>query len=162
PYLDGPCEVMATPLPGERWAQARDFVKTRAPRLAGWGRSIKRTVYRLRGGSPASVPRSDPALDEGDFDAVHVRFQGGFPTELPSIYHPHDLQHLHLPEFFTPEQRRDREIVYRALCEDASMVAVASNWVREDVLASYQIPEDRVVVVPLAPPVDAYARPSPE
>jgi hypothetical protein len=33
-------------------------------------------------------------------DLVHLPIQDGFTTQLPYIYHPHDLQHLHYPEYF--------------------------------------------------------------
>jgi len=87
---------------------------------------------------------------------MHFTRQLGFRTSLPSIYHPHDLQHVHLPQFFSEEERRWREVTYGGLCRQAALVAVASTWAREDVVAHYQLAEDRVVVVPLAPPTGAY------
>jgi len=40
------------------------------------------------------------------------------------------------------------------------MVSVASSWTKRDVLAQYALPEEKVRVVPLAPPTGAYARPT--
>ena len=40
----------------------------------------------------------------------------GFRTEVPSIYHPHDLQHVHLPQYFTPRTIAKRELYYRGPC----------------------------------------------
>jgi hypothetical protein len=48
-------------------------------------------------------------------------------TDVPTIYHPHDLQHVHLPEFFTGRERIVREFNYRTCCEQARMVGVASS-----------------------------------
>jgi glycosyltransferase involved in cell wall biosynthesis len=39
------------------------------------------------------------------------------------------------------------------------MVAVASDWTRDDVIAEYGLASDKVVVVPWAPPTAAYAEP---
>jgi glycosyltransferase involved in cell wall biosynthesis len=79
--------------------------------------------------------------------------QRGFVADVPSIYHPHDLQHVHLPEFFTDGQRSWRERWYGALCRGAAMVAVSSEWTRRDVATHFALPEGRVRVVPLAPPL---------
>jgi glycosyltransferase involved in cell wall biosynthesis len=90
---------------------------------------------------------------------MHFTFQTGFLTRIPSIYHPHDLQHVHLPENFTWLQRRARDASYRVLCVQASMVAVASRWVMRDVVEHLGVPEEKVRVIPLAPIVEHYAQP---
>lgn len=87
---------------------------------------------------------------------MHFLSQHGFRTTVPSIYHPHDLQHIHLPEFFTEEQRETRELWYRTLCEQATMIAVASSWTKSDVEQHFRLPRGKVQVVPLAPPTAAY------
>jgi glycosyltransferase involved in cell wall biosynthesis len=91
---------------------------------------------------------------------MHFTFQYGFRTNVPSIYHPHDLQHLHLPQFFSEEQRRWRELWYRTLCRQAAMVAVASAWTKNDVQRHYRLPSGKVRVVPLAPPTAEYGEPT--
>jgi glycosyltransferase involved in cell wall biosynthesis len=87
---------------------------------------------------------------------MHFTFQVGFITDVPSIYHPHDLQHLHLPQFFSREDRAWRERWYRELCAQAALVAVASSWTKRDVELSYGIEPAKIEVVPLAPPTLAY------
>jgi glycosyltransferase involved in cell wall biosynthesis len=90
---------------------------------------------------------------------VHFTMQQAFLTSVPSIYHPHDLQHIHLPEFFSPAQREAREATYRTYCQQASMVAVSSSWSREDVASHFGLADGKVRVVPLAPATEIYAIP---
>ncbi len=106
------------------------------------------------------VPRSDGALERLAPDVVHFTTQDAFLTSVPSIYHPHDLQHLHLPHLFTRPTRCFREQTYRTFCRQAAMVAVVSSWTRDDVVARYGIPATKVAVVPFAPVTQAYATPS--
>ena len=56
---------------------------------------------------------SDGTIEEAGADVVHFPFQDAFTTEVPSLYQPHDLQHLHLPELFSPWIRKRRERIYR-------------------------------------------------
>lgn len=69
----------------------------------------------------------------------------------PYIYHPHDLQHRHLPEFFTKRQRAWREVVYGNHCKRATAVAVGTTWVKEDIISQMGVPAGKIFVVPLAP-----------
>lgn len=104
-------------------------------------------------------PRSDGTIERLDADIMHFTSQSGFMTSVPSLYHPHDLQHVHLPQFFTARQRRWRDDWYGALVKQASMVPVASTWTKHDVEAHFSTPPGKVVVVPLAPPTAEYRDP---
>ena len=44
---------------------------------------------------------------------MHFPMQVGFRTAIPTLFQPHDLQHLHLPEFFSPAEIAERENRYR-------------------------------------------------
>ena len=85
-----------------------------------------------------------------------------FLTEIPSIYHPHDLQHVHLPELFPPRDIELRELWYRAFCEQAELVVMMTQWGRNDVIAHYGLDPAKVIVVPWGSMLGAYSRPSPE
>ena len=165
PHLDPAWKVVEVdPTPGRRWAR-------RLGPLAG----VLRPGYRLlkgRGASAApaalSTARSDGTLEALGVDLVHFPFQEGFVTSVPSIYQPHDLQHVHLPDFFSVEERARREEVYGTLCRQARRVVVGTSWVATDVREHFALPEDRVRVIPLAPvslgagsPVDGSASPLP-
>jgi glycosyltransferase involved in cell wall biosynthesis len=106
------------------------------------------------------VPASSGRIEREGVDVMHLTRQDGFITTVPTIYHPHDLQHLHLPDYFTRRERAAREVTYRALSAQARIVAVASNWVRNDLIVNFGLDPDRIHVVPLAPPIQSYPEPS--
>ncbi len=84
--------------------------------------------------------------------------QGSSPTFRAST-DPHDLQHRHLPELFTADQLAYRERWYGVLCAQATVVAVASSWTRDDVIHQFGLTPEKVHVVPWAPSFDVVARP---
>jgi glycosyltransferase involved in cell wall biosynthesis len=91
---------------------------------------------------------------------MHFSTQNGFITSIPSLYQPWDLQHLHLPEFFTEAQRQWREARYRAFCDQAKVVVTATNWVKRDLEHEYGVPAERIAVVNVPPITAAYQEPS--
>ncbi len=126
-------------------------------------RSLRRVLRpllaspRLRGGLIRVLRRRAPtagiAVSGGAWEAtgarvIHFPYQQFVRTRLASIFNPHDLQHLHLPEFFTPDAFVHRELTYSCACRHATLVAVATRWVASDVVARYGLPERKVRVVP--------------
>jgi glycosyltransferase involved in cell wall biosynthesis len=91
---------------------------------------------------------------------MHFPMQVGFQTDVPTIYAPHDLQHLHLPQLFSAAAIARRETQYRALCERASIVTVMSSWGRDDIIAQYGLPPEKVRVVPWSGAIEAYDLPT--
>lgn len=116
----------------------------------------------LFGTSSYQIPKSDGVIEKEGVDLMHFLLQSGFLTSLPTIYHPHDLQHLHLPQYFTPRERMGRNVLFKTLCKQARMVAVAASWGKSDLIRQYGLPEEKVQVVPLAPSNEHYAKPSAE
>lgn len=129
--------------------------------LPGWLSSIKpwakRTLRRLGlmpgglGGEPAVVAKLAP-------DLLHFPMQSAWRTARLNLYQPWDLQHRHLPQFFTAAESSYRDRIYRACCSQATRVAVASAWGRDDLVAAYGLDPARISVVPMAAPTDAYPR----
>ena len=110
-----------------------------------------------------SLPVSDGTIEDAlAADVVHFTVQRAFLTRVPSIYHPHDLQHVHLPQFFDDAERRKRDVTYRTYCKQATMVAAAATWVRDDFIKQFDLPEEKVQVVPLSPILTEYAEPAPQ
>lgn len=99
-----------------------------------------------------SVPPAPAAFEALDVDVVHFTHQSGFLTGVPSIYHPHDLQHLHHPELFDDEVLALREAHYGPLARQAAVVAAGSSWIKDDVVTRLGVPADKVHVIPLEPP----------
>jgi glycosyltransferase involved in cell wall biosynthesis len=168
--------LLLTPADGAPWLEphvggAVSFVRSTEPRRGpGRGAPLKRRVARLVPGArrfwrattglravrPGNLPRSDGTVEAAKADVVHFVAQSAFLTDVPNIYQPHDLQHIHLPEHFTRFERRIRDVEYRAFCENATTVAVTSTWVRDDVIRHFGLPPEKVAVVPWAPPTLAY------
>jgi glycosyltransferase involved in cell wall biosynthesis len=105
-----------------------------------------------RNGEELPFPVSDGFYESLGCDVIHFPFQSFVRCELPSIFNPHDLLHLHYPEFFAQSEINWRERMYPAACHRAHTVAVASQFVKNDVVERYQIPAGKIQVVPWSPP----------
>jgi glycosyltransferase involved in cell wall biosynthesis len=154
PYIKPPCELLRVP--------ERLGYRLLAMARRGWADPL--TVWRKLP-IVRSVALPPPTVSDGFVEAagaqvMHFPYQDAFLTRVPSIYHPHDLQHAHLPELFTKRERARRERLYGVFCRHASLVAVASSWVKRDVESHFGLSPRKVVVVPLAPPSAAYPTPS--
>lgn len=106
------------------------------------------------------MPASDGFVESQEFDVVHFPTQDAYLTELPSIYQPHDLQHLHYPEFFSKAEFALRERHYRAFCDRAAYVCVQAEWTKQDLIHHYQVSAEKIVVVPWGSVFEAYETPS--
>jgi glycosyltransferase involved in cell wall biosynthesis len=141
PALRGPCRpLVAAGAPARgplTWA-------ARQGELAG-----KVTGYLLEARGRV-LPPSDGTVERAGAQLVHFLRQRGFSTPLPSVYQPHDLQHLVHPRFFHPLTRAYRRVVYRAMARRASRVAVMTTAGRDEVLRHLPVAPSDVVVVPWA------------
>ncbi len=155
PYLGPNQRLVSGPQP--RFERAKSLLGPARP-LAR--RLRRRAVGVLRGGSGVEVPVSDGFYEGLGCQVVHFPYQDFVVSGLPSVYSPHDLQHLHYPEFFTREILDWRAAFYSTGCRTAHTVAVASSWVRDDIVRHFTIPPEKVQVIPLAPPTAAYPEPS--
>jgi glycosyltransferase involved in cell wall biosynthesis len=134
PYLGGPCRALHS---------RRGYTSRRSRAVA------RGLIERLPGiGLSFAVRPSDGTVERVGADVIHFPFQDAFTTEVPSIYQPHDLQHLHLPELFSPWVRARRERVYRVHSNRAAMVVTMTSWGKRDLVASYDLPPEKVAVVP--------------
>jgi len=118
-------------------------------------------VQQLLGASKSwpEVTLSDGFYEGLGCNVVHFPYQQFVVCALPTIYNPHDLQHLHFPQFFTPSTIAWRETIYPAGCHFAHTVAVASQWVKQDIVEHYHVNPNKVQVIPWAPPTKAYPEP---
>jgi glycosyltransferase involved in cell wall biosynthesis len=153
PYIDGPKSLLRVRRSQLKW---KSRLKSMAPGI----RQLWHSVSPLFGRWVSRIPNSDGTVERAGVDIVHFPKQDGFLTAVPSVYHPWDLQHVHFPEFFSPHNVRWRELTYRCLCDQARMVATASNWGKTDLMHYYQLPEAKVRIVPIAPVLTAYPQPS--
>jgi glycosyltransferase involved in cell wall biosynthesis len=140
------------------------MVEIRASRLRAVGRWMRNAVgatgaLGVLPSSRVSVAAADRAVDALRADVIHFPTQRAFLTQTPSIYQPHDLQHVHLPQFFSDAARQTRDRVYRAYCAQAATVVVMSRWGRDDIVREYGLESSKVAVVPWAPMLAEYPVP---
>jgi glycosyltransferase involved in cell wall biosynthesis len=151
PYIGGPSRLAVIPEPAISGVKAK--LRWVAPLRFIWHRARSRMAY---------VPVSDGYVESQQFDLVHFPTQIAYLTNLPTIYQPHDLQHLHYPQFFSKMAFDLREREYRAFCDRASIVCVHAEWTKQDVIWHYGIPAEKVAVVPWGSVFDAYKSPAEE
>src|SRR4051812_33670582 len=153
PYVTGPCRlVKATgvhPPPGwKRWLKKSPRVVAAGQRARGW--VARRSV---------TLSHSDGTIEREGVDVMHFIMQRAFFTRVPSIYHPHDLQHVHLPEFFSPREWVKRDRMLRSFCEQAAVVSCTSSWVKRDLIRQFGLADTKVAIVELAGALSAYPTP---
>jgi glycosyltransferase involved in cell wall biosynthesis len=70
-----------------------------------------------------------------------------FPAR-PSVYSIHDLQHVHYPEFFSAEERKERDLAFANCTHHAALIQASSEQMRDDFLAHFPVltPEKVVVI----------------
>lgn len=156
PYVYGSCRLAC--IPGSKYSAVKAVFRRITP--LRWIAPLRFIWGKLRG--PIRVPVSDGYVESRQFDVVHFPHQEAYLTELPSIYQPWDLQHLHYPHFFSKTEYDLREGFYRAFCARASYVCVQAEWTKKDLIDNYGIAAEKVVVVPWGAVFDAYKAPSAE
>lgn len=81
-------------------------------------------------------------------DVIHSPVQH-FPNltfSVPMISTLHDLQHMHYPEFFSREELDRRAVLYKQAAVFAERVIVSFQHVKNDIVAHYGIPADKIDV----------------
>lgn len=153
PYLGGACRLLI--LQGSRAQRLRRSVISAPAVRYAWD-----WLSPFFGQATVSLPVSDGTVERAGVEVMHMTLQLGFLTDLPTIYHPHDLQYIHLPQYFSRRQRLTSDAYLRTLSHRANLVAVASSWCKQDVMRQYGIAEEKIAVIPLAPASSAYASPT--
>jgi glycosyltransferase involved in cell wall biosynthesis len=151
PYVPG--ALVTSPLPQS--SAARRLLRG----AMGKSSALRKLAARS---TSAAVPESDGTAERDGADVVHLAMPFGFRTPLPTVYTVYDLQHLHFPELFHPATIVRRETTYRALCDQATAVTTLSHWGRDDVVARYGLPEEKVVALGLSSAVELYPAPDAE
>ena len=151
PLLKGSCELVEIDKPSE--ISVRVTVVYRPWDSLGW---LGWLFAQPTGPRQRWSQYSEPRL----FISPH---QEAFRTRSRArFYQPHDLQHLHFPRFFSPQEVRRRNDLYLTHSRRSDMIAVMSRWGRADLVRQFDIDEAKIFVIPWAPPVDVYASPTPD
>ncbi len=146
PYLGSNQRIAVRP-----WTSWRERLASRVPISEAMLTRIREFKLRLQGGmahAPAADIRPDPFLASLGADVVHFLYQKFAAVGAATIFNPHDLLHVHYPQYFTPEVYALRETLYRAWCERATCVSVPSRSVKHDLIEHYGLPPDKVQIVP--------------
>lgn len=150
PLLSERRTIVPAPRPGGNTSSVSETFKRSLGRvrpLAGKIKGIFKPSQHQTG-----IPASDGFYENLGCDVIHFPYQDYVFCNLPTVYNPHDLQHLHYPEFFLPEEIERRESIYPAACRAAHSVVVASQFVKQDVMHRYGIEADKIQIIPWSPP----------
>lgn len=158
-YVSGPCEII-TLKNNQSFSKWKNSINKRYPITKKLWHFIKSAQHSILGSRTIKVPCFDGFVEHYSIDLMHFISQRAFVTDIPNIYHPHDIQHIHLPVFFTKWECLNREVLYKRFCNQADMVAVASTWTKQDIVNHFDIPHQKVQVIPLAPPTECYPMPT--
>jgi len=112
-----------------------------------------------------STPRYRPPVSDGFYerlgcDVMHFPDVEFVVSSLPMVYNPHDLQHVHYPEFFTPKALGWRHAFQQVGCELAHTVVVESQWVKDDIVKQCGLDPQRIQVIPVAAPTQTCPEPT--
>lgn len=169
--------VVVGPWPDPAWlvpyiGPNQRIVRGPAPRNPVLRRSLGRVlgpllpaVRRLRDRSVRpltvrNIPRSDGFYESLNCDVVHFPYQKFAACALPMIYNPHDLQHVHYPQFFDSSTIASREVTYPAGCRLAHTIAVAARCVKQDIVHQYGVDPRKIQVIPWSAPTQAHPEPT--
>lgn len=155
PYLGRNQRLIQAPRPGPLAPAKQWFGPLRQPA----GKLLRRVRYLTR---HAAGSLAGGGLEPNQFyeslgvALVHFPFQIFSYTRAPIVYNPHDLQHLHYPQFFSREDVFARETSYPLACRIARAVATDSQWVKDDVARQYGIAREKIFAIPMGPPTELY------
>ncbi len=79
-------------------------------------------------------------------DALHVQYTAPPFCRVPVIATIHDLAFEHLPETFTRRGSWQLKLTVRATARKAARIATVSEYSRQDLIRSYHLPPEKVVV----------------
>lgn len=85
-----------------------------------------------------------------NLDLLHIPIQTTLRYDIPYpfIITMHDVQQIHYPEFFTPEERAYRAEHYWKSLKYSSAVVVSFNHVKNDLIKYFRIPSQKVSICP--------------
>jgi len=91
-------------------------------------------------------------LRKNPVDVLHVQFTSPPFAPCPVVVSLHDLSFEHLPETFNRRSRAQLRLTVRRSAQKAAQLLALSEFARQDIIATYGIPPDRVTSIPIAAP----------
>jgi glycosyltransferase involved in cell wall biosynthesis len=117
--------------------------------------TVRSFVANQLAGSLGKYPVLTPAMrslalcHRLDYDLLHSPVGYTHPdlAGAPAIVTVHDLQHLHLPGFFSVDELAVRDRLYRDSVAGAAHIICISEFTRQDVHSRYGVPLDRMTTI---------------
>ncbi|HKU56487.1 MAG TPA: glycosyltransferase family 1 protein [Gaiellaceae bacterium] len=80
-----------------------------------------------------------------------------FP-DVPTVYSIHDIQQVHFPEFFTPEEHSEREASFAKCVDHATVIQASSRYMAQDFCDHFpKLNESNVEVIPEGVDVELFS-----
>ena len=107
------------------------------------------------GEQPVMTPelRTLSKYRELDFDLVHSTCGYVHPdlAHFPQIVTACDLQHIAYPQFFGPDEWKERDLLYRNSVNRAVHIISISEFTRQDLHRNYGVPLDKITTIWIIP-----------
>jgi glycosyltransferase involved in cell wall biosynthesis len=94
---------------------------------------------------PVSLPL---AVLQSGVDLLHVQYTAPPVCFKPVVTTIHDLSFEHLPEFYTPRERYLFHLAISFTARRAARILTVSEYSRQDLLTTYHLSPEKVVVTP--------------
>jgi glycosyltransferase involved in cell wall biosynthesis len=146
PYLGPNTNVLVAGMESSRRRATKRALKPLLPAL-GRARAVAVRLAPTEGTQMRAIAPENPILERVMPDVVHFPYQWMHRTSAPSLFNPHDLQHLHFPEFFDRRTLSMRRAMYPLWCRASSGIEVPSAAVKRDLVAHLHVPADKIFVI---------------
>lgn len=93
-----------------------------------------------------TISRVERVCDRYKIDLVYCPFQEVSPTTRKQVTTLHDVQELHFPEFFSPQERLDRAYLFKKITEQSDLIVVSYEHVKKDLIKYFNRNGDDVLV----------------
>jgi len=142
------------------WSSRVEWLRASVPWLERLVKPLAKPLLSSVSDADLSLGSADGFFAETGADLVHFPTQIYKRTCLPSLYNPHDIQHEHNPGYFGEATVERRRAMNRAACEAATAVDVPSQFVRRDLVETYEIDPAKIYAIDRGPPVTVYDEPT--
>lgn len=133
-------------------APASERVKQLSGRLRPVIGTLRREARsRLSRSGSGHLDSSNGLYESHNPAVVHVTHHVMRTTAIPTVFSPHDLQHLHLPELFSRTDLLRRTRLLEQACNRATVIVTGSHWAGRDIMTQYGVAAHKVFVIPHAP-----------
>jgi len=92
---------------------------------------------------PIEFPR---LIRREKLDLLHVQYTAPYFADCPIVSTIHDISFEHYPEFFTRKEASFLKVGIRKTAKEAARIITVSDYSKQDMIDTYRVPEERIVV----------------